>query len=73
MKTRITNLFGLKYPIIQGGKVAGLINDIPTCSELIERITSEAEVVVIRERLESMLMQVILGLPILRTVNTESR
>ena len=34
------------------GMVAGLIHDIPTCKELIERIVSEAEVI-ISERLQS--------------------
>jgi nitronate monooxygenase len=37
------------------GMVAGLIKDIPTCGELIERIMSEAEFL-IRKRLEAMLM-----------------
>jgi nitronate monooxygenase len=36
------------------GMVAGLIHDIPTCNELIERIMSEAEAL-IRNRLEGML------------------
>ncbi len=36
------------------GMVAGLINDIPTCQELIDRIMSEAEAL-IRQRLEGML------------------
>jgi nitronate monooxygenase len=36
------------------GMVAGLINDIPTCKELIERIMAEAETL-IRDRLEGML------------------
>ncbi len=36
------------------GMVAGLIHDIPTCSELIERIMSQAEEI-IRNRLEAML------------------
>jgi NADH:quinone reductase (non-electrogenic) len=33
------------------GMVAGLIHDIPTCNELIDRIMAEAEVI-IRSRLE---------------------
>ena len=36
------------------GMVAGLIHDIPTCKELIDRIMAEAEMLV-RERLEGML------------------
>ena len=36
------------------GMVAGLIHDVPTCKELIDRIMSEAEVI-IRGRLEGML------------------
>ena len=36
------------------GMVAGLINDIPTCKELIDRIMTEAEAL-IRKRLEGML------------------
>ena len=36
------------------GMVAGLINDIPTCQELIDRIMTEAEAL-IRKRLEGML------------------
>ncbi|MGB3721426.1 MAG: nitronate monooxygenase, partial [Pacificimonas sp.] len=36
------------------GMVAGLINDIPTCQELIDGIMAEAEGI-IRERLEGML------------------
>jgi len=36
------------------GMVAGLIHDIPTCKELIDRIMSEAEAI-IRSRLEAML------------------
>ena len=35
------------------GMVAGLIHDIPTCDELIERIMSEAEAL-IHDRLEGM-------------------
>jgi NAD(P)H-dependent flavin oxidoreductase YrpB (nitropropane dioxygenase family) len=35
------------------GMVAGLINDVPTCKELIDRIMSEAEAI-IRQRLEGM-------------------
>ncbi len=38
------------------GMVAGLIHDIPTCKELIERIMSEAEAL-IRDRLEGMLTE----------------
>ena len=36
------------------GMVAGLIHDIPTCEELIDRIMAEAEAI-IRSRLESLL------------------
>ena len=36
------------------GMVAGLIHDIPSCKELIDRIMSEAEAI-IRNRLEGML------------------
>lgn len=35
------------------GLVAGLINDIPTCQELIDRIMAEADQLIAR-RLESM-------------------
>ncbi len=38
------------------GMVAGLIHDIPTCNEIIERIMSEAETL-IRDRLEGMLTE----------------
>ncbi len=38
------------------GMVAGLIHDIPTCKELLERIMSEAEAL-IRDRLEGMLIE----------------
>jgi len=34
--------------------VAGLIHDVPTCKELIDRIMSEADAI-IRERLEKLL------------------
>ena len=40
------------------GMVAGLIHDIPTCNELIERIMSEAESI-IRDRLEPMLTKTV--------------
>jgi nitronate monooxygenase len=36
------------------GMVAGLIHDIPTCKELIDRIMAEADAL-IRQRLEGML------------------
>ena len=36
------------------GLVAGLINDVPTCKELVDRIMTEAEKIV-RARLEGML------------------
>ena len=36
------------------GMVAGLIDDIPTCKELIDRIMNEAETI-IRNRFEAML------------------
>ena len=36
------------------GMVAGLIHDIPTCKELIDRMMSEAEQI-IRKRLEGLL------------------
>ncbi len=36
------------------GMVAGLIHDIPTCKELIDRIMAEAESI-IRQRLEKLL------------------
>ncbi|HAO20971.1 MAG TPA: hypothetical protein DCQ37_11185, partial [Desulfobacteraceae bacterium] len=38
------------------GMVAGLIHDIPTCRELIDRIMSEAEAI-IQNRLEGMLVK----------------
>ena len=38
------------------GMVAGLIHDIPTCHDLIERIMSDAEAI-IRDRLEGMLVE----------------
>jgi nitronate monooxygenase len=40
------------------GMVAGLIHDIPTCNELIERIMSEAEAL-IRNRLGGMLTETV--------------
>ena len=36
------------------GMVAGLIYDLPSCTELVERIMSEAELI-IRDRLEGIL------------------
>ena len=42
------------------GMVAGLIHDIPTCKELIDRIMSEAEIL-IRGRLEGFLAQAAAG------------
>lgn len=42
MKTLITKMMGIEHPIIQGGMVAGLISDIPTCKELIDNIMQEA-------------------------------
>ena len=39
------------------GMVAGLIHDIPTCHELIERVMSEAEAI-IQKRLKGMLNEV---------------
>ncbi len=42
--------------IWSAGMVQGLIHDVPTCAELIERIVSEAEAI-IRGRLEGMLVQ----------------
>lgn len=65
MKTRVTKLLGIQYPIIQDGMVVGtrgraalqsgevdngvistgqgigLIDDIPTCADLIERMVAE--------------------------------
>jgi NADH:quinone reductase (non-electrogenic) len=41
MKTPITELLGIKYPIVQGGIAIGLIDDIPTCATLIGRIVAE--------------------------------
>ena len=41
MKTAVTEMLGIQYPIIQGGMVIGLINDLPTCKDLIERIVRE--------------------------------
>jgi nitronate monooxygenase len=83
MKTRVTELFGIEHPIIQGGMhyvgyadvagvyprimkegevdagawscgmVAGLINDIPSCQELIDRIMRDADQL-IAQRLEGL-------------------
>jgi len=39
------------YGIWSAGQTQGLIHDIPTCKELIERIVSEAEAI-IRDRLD---------------------
>ena len=45
----------LRYPTVWScGMVTGLIHDIPTCKELIDRIMTEAEAI-IRSRLESVL------------------
>ena len=45
----------LRYPTAWScGMVTGLIHDIPTCKELIDRIMTEAEAI-IRSRLESVL------------------
>jgi NAD(P)H-dependent flavin oxidoreductase YrpB (nitropropane dioxygenase family) len=62
MKTRIAELFGIERPIVPGGKhfvglatdagawscgvVVGLINDIPTVAELLDRIAAEADAIV---------------------------
>ena len=42
--------------IWSAGQVQGLIQDIPTCAELISRIVREAEAI-IRSRLEGMIVQ----------------
>jgi len=42
--------------IWSAGQVQGLIQDIPTCGELISRIVREAEAI-IRSRLEGMIAQ----------------
>jgi hypothetical protein len=62
MKSRITKFFGIERQIVQGGKhfvglstgagawsrgvVVGLINDIPTVAELLDRIAVEADSIV---------------------------
>ena len=43
----------LERGIWSAGMVIGLINDIPTCKDLIERIVEEAEVI-IKERLDNL-------------------
>ena len=58
MKTRITEMLGIEHPIIQGGmmwvgQVRGLIDDIPSCEELLQRMVSECEAI-ISQRLHSL-------------------
>ena len=67
MKTRITEMLGIEYPIIQGGMqsgdmdagawscgmVAGLIDKVPTVKELIDTIMAEADSI-INQRLAGM-------------------
>jgi len=40
LKTRITELFDIEHP--------GLIRDVPTCKELVDRIMAEAESLITR-------------------------
>jgi NAD(P)H-dependent flavin oxidoreductase YrpB (nitropropane dioxygenase family) len=44
----------LEHEVWSAGMVIGLIEDIPTCKELVERIVAEAESI-IRERLNALL------------------
>ena len=48
MRTRSIELPGIDRPVIQGGMVVGLIHDIPTCQELLDRIMAEAEEIICR-------------------------
>jgi len=56
MKTKITELFGVEHPIIQGGMhhvgFAELVNDIPTVQDLINNIMSQADEI-IKSRLQN--------------------
>ena len=56
MKTKITELFGVEHPIIQGGMhhlgFAELVNDIPTVQGLINNIMSQADEI-IKSRLQN--------------------
>jgi NAD(P)H-dependent flavin oxidoreductase YrpB (nitropropane dioxygenase family) len=58
LKTRITEFFGVERPIVQGGLMwianahltsaqsMGLIRDVPSCRELLDRIMAEAETII---------------------------
>ena len=56
MKTKITEMFGIEHPIIQGGMhhvgFAELVNDIPTVQDLINNIMSQADEI-IKSRLQN--------------------
>ena len=56
MKTKITELFGIQPPVIQGGMhhvgFAELVNDIPTVQDLINNIMSQADEI-IKSRLQN--------------------
>jgi hypothetical protein len=58
MKTRITEMFGIQHPIIQGGMHhvgrGGLIHDKPKVQQLIDNIMAEAEGI-IQQRLHGFL------------------
>jgi NADH:quinone reductase (non-electrogenic) len=43
----------MEHGVWSAGMVIGLIDDIPTCKELVERLVAEAEAI-IRERLNSL-------------------
>jgi NADH:quinone reductase (non-electrogenic) len=58
LRTRLTDLLGIEQPIVQSGLMQkgmlaagqgiGLIRDIPTCRELLDRITTQAEEIITR-------------------------
>lgn len=56
MKTKITELFDVEHPIIQGGMhhvgFAELVNDIPTVQDLINNFMSQADEI-IKSRLQN--------------------
>jgi NAD(P)H-dependent flavin oxidoreductase YrpB (nitropropane dioxygenase family) len=44
----------MEHGVWSAGMVIGLIDDIPTCKELVERLVADAEAI-IRDRLNSLL------------------
>lgn len=61
LKTRFTDLVGIQYPIGQGGmmwagQIQGLIHDIPSCADLIQRIMDEA-IDIIQARLQGFISE----------------